>query len=66
MPQDFSFQSLRGYSFKGLDLTGADFSHSDIRGTDCRRKSYGRIPWHLWDFFDRYPQAEVALQRFSD
>ncbi|MGD1701806.1 pentapeptide repeat-containing protein [Dapis sp. BLCC M229] len=34
MPQDFSFQSLCGYSFKGQDLTGADFSHSDIRGTD--------------------------------
>lgn len=20
-----------------------------------------RLPWHLWDFFDRYPQAELAL-----
>ena len=20
-----------------------------------------RLPWHLWDFFDRYPKAEIAL-----
>ncbi|EGJ34487.1 MULTISPECIES: CHASE2 domain-containing protein [Moorena] len=20
-----------------------------------------KLPWHLWDFFDRYPKAEVAL-----
>lgn len=20
-----------------------------------------RIPWHLWDFFERYPKAEIAL-----
>ena len=24
-------------------------------------KQLQRLPWHLWDFFERYPQAEVAL-----
>lgn len=34
MPQDFSFQNLRGRSFRGQNLKGTDFSHSDIRGAD--------------------------------
>jgi hypothetical protein len=34
MPQDFSYQKLRGRSFKGQNLTGANFSHSDIRGVN--------------------------------
>jgi len=24
-----------------------------------------QLPWHLWDFFDRYPQAELALSTDS-
>ena len=27
--------------------------------THC--KEVERLPWHLWDFFDRYPKAELAL-----
>lgn len=34
MPQDFSFQNLRGRSFRGQNLTGANFSQADIRGAD--------------------------------
>ncbi|QLE59662.1 pentapeptide repeat-containing protein [Nostoc sp. TCL26-01] len=34
MPQDFSYQNLRGRSFKGQNLAGANFSYADIRGTD--------------------------------
>lgn len=29
-----------------------------IRTEDYRLK---KLPWHLWDFFERYPKAEVAL-----
>lgn len=29
-----------------------------LRTTDLRLH---RLPWHSWDFIDRYPQAEVAL-----
>ncbi len=31
MPQDFSYQNLRGRSFKGQNFTGANFSGADIR-----------------------------------
>lgn len=24
-----------------------------------------RLPWHLWDFYDRYPKAEIALSPLS-
>ncbi len=34
MLQNFSYQNLRGRSFKGQDLTGANFSYSDIRGAN--------------------------------
>jgi len=27
-----------------------------VEGAEIRR-----LPWHLWDFFERYPQAEIAL-----
>ncbi|MBE8991994.1 pentapeptide repeat-containing protein [Nostoc sp. LEGE 12450] len=34
MFQDFSYQNLRGRSFKGENLVGANFSSADIRGAD--------------------------------
>ena len=34
MPQDFSRQNLRGYSFKGQNLAGANFSNTDLRGAN--------------------------------
>ncbi|RCJ42026.1 hypothetical protein A6770_35420 [Nostoc minutum NIES-26] len=34
MPEDFSYQNLRGRSFKGQDLEGANFSYADIRSCD--------------------------------
>jgi CHASE2 domain-containing sensor protein len=55
---------LNAESFQSIDRRlREEFSRSDtirflIRTDDL---SLQKLPWHEWDFFERYPKAEVAL-----
>lgn len=51
-----AFRSIREKLLEKLmpsDEVRVIFQAEDIR--------LQRLPWHLWDFFERYPQAEIAL-----
>lgn len=55
---------LNAVSFQSIDRRlREEFSRDDtirflIRTNDL---SLQKLPWHEWDFFERYPKAEVAL-----
>jgi CHASE2 domain-containing sensor protein len=55
---------LRSESFRDIDTCLREELNRDehirflIRTDD---KHLHKLPWHLWDFFDRYSKAEVAL-----
>ncbi len=51
-----SFQSVEKQLRESVDPT--EPVRVLLRTTDLRLH---RLPWHSWDFIDRYPQAEVAL-----
>lgn len=53
---DASFREIREKLLE--QLHPADIIRLVLQ-THC--KEVERLPWHLWDFFDRYPKAELAL-----
>ncbi len=59
---------LDAESFRGIDRRLREELHRDeairflIRTED---KQLHKLPWQEWDFFDRYPHAEVALSAFE-
>lgn len=52
-------ESLRPVKEKLLEtLTPSDEIRMIFQAEDNQLQ---RLPWHLWDFFERYPKAEIAL-----
>jgi len=53
------FESFRSVREKLLEqLMPSDEIRVIVQTEDIRLR---RLPWHLWDFCDRYPNAEIAL-----
>lgn len=59
---------LKSESFQGIDRRLREEFHRNeairllIRTEDLLLK---KLPWHLWDFVERYPQTEVALSSWE-
>ena len=51
-----SFRPIREKLLEKLQPTDAVQLILQVEAIQLRR-----LPWHLWDFFERYPKAEVAL-----
>lgn len=61
-------QWLESESFRPLDkcLREELRRDEDIRfHLRTEDPSVQKLPWHLWDFFERYPQAELALSSLT-
>ena len=56
-----SFRSIRDRLFE--KLSPADAIRILIRTDDRKLR---RLPWHLWNLLERYPQAEIALSPVSN
>ena len=55
---------LKSPSFQNIDLRLREElnPHDDVRVLVCTGdRDLQKLPWHRWDFFDRYANAEVAL-----
>ncbi len=55
-----SFYRIKEECFR--NLSADDEIRFIIRTTQLQLR---KLPWHLWDLFDSYPDAEIALSSFS-
>lgn len=76
MPSNISFRELSEQLRVGLNswLSSPEFrpiwdkllekltTEDEVRAiVQCSEEYLWRLPWHLWEFFDRYPKAELAV-----
>lgn len=48
-----------------LQYLNPEASVRTIVQIDRENEILRRLPWHLWDFFDRYPRAEIAVSTLA-